>query len=357
MWRNLLLAAASALIFFGVIEGVLRISGRVPTNAVRSPDLETLDAIPGLFEPGQEFEDRILPDLPYHVRINSLGFRGAEFSRRKEPGSLRILCLGDSYTFGPYVDDAQAMPAVLGRLLSGSRRPGEPSVDVINGGANGFTIADELAFLREKAPAVQPDMVIVAFTQNDILDLARSRPQIEVMRDHARLKSRFAVGPALKLLQHTALFNGMQRFAAWLKVRRRGAGAVEAGEGSEGAGDRPELWDQYRALLAETARVLETRDVRFLLVVWPSARQVAGQNPFTPQERLARFAKELDVPSLDLAEALRGLEAAGVPTFLVPRDGHPTARGYEAAAHAIAARLSELGFLAARGADAMAPAS
>jgi len=352
MWRNLLLAAASALIFLGVLEGVLRVSGRVPTNAVRSPDLETLDAIPGLFEPGQEFEDRILPDLSYHVRINSLGFRGAEFPKRKEPGSLRILCLGDSYTFGPYVDDEQALPAVLGRLLSGSRRPGEPPLDVINGGANGFTIADELAFLREKAPAVQPDVVIVAFTQNDILDLARSRPQIEVMRDHARLKSRFAVGPALKLLQRTALFNGMQRFAAWLKVWQRALGAGEAGEG---AGGRPELWDQYRALLAETARVLETRDVRFLLVVWPSARQVAGQDPFTPQERLARFAKELDVPALDLAEALRGLEAAGVPAFLVPRDGHPTARGYEAAARAIAARLSELGYLVARDAGAMAP--
>jgi len=326
---------------------------------VRSPDLETLDSIPGLFEPGQEFVDRILPDLPYHVRINSLGFRGAEFPRRKEPGALRILCLGDSYTFGPYVDDDQALPAVLGRVLSASRRPGAPPVDVINGGANGFTLADELAFLTTKSPEVQPDVVIVAFTQNDILDLARSRLQIDMMRDHARLKSSFAVGPAIKLLQHTALFNGMQRFAAWVKVRRQGPRA-QAGEGGAGAGDRPELWERYRALLAETARVLESRDVRFLLVVWPSARQVAGQDPFTPQERLSRFAKDLGIASLDLVEALRGLEAAGVPAFLVPRDGHPTASGYEAAARAVAARLSELGFLGLRdgkGAGAMVPAS
>jgi hypothetical protein len=32
--------------------------------------------------------------------MNSLGMRDAEFPRRKPPGVVRILCMGDSTTFG-----------------------------------------------------------------------------------------------------------------------------------------------------------------------------------------------------------------------------------------------------------------
>ncbi|HET6373332.1 MAG TPA: SGNH/GDSL hydrolase family protein, partial [Candidatus Polarisedimenticolia bacterium] len=228
MLRNLALALASIILFFGLMEAALRLSGRVPTDAVRSPDLETLDSIPGLFEPGLDFVDRILPDLPYRVRINALGFRGEEFPAAKRPGTLRILCLGDSYTFGPYVEDHEAFPATLERILK--QRASAPEPEVINAGANGFTIVDELEFLKRKALALEPDVVIVAFTQNDLQDLGRPRPQIEVMREHAKVKSMFVVGPIVKLLQRTALFNGMQRGAAWLKLRGRAAPSALSAE-------------------------------------------------------------------------------------------------------------------------------
>src|SRR5262245_55041082 len=118
MRRNILLAVTSLVVFFGLIEAALRLSGRVPTDALRSPDLRTLDAIPGLFEPGQDFVDRVLPDLAYRVRINSLGFRGNEFTLEKKPGTVRVLCLGDSYTFGPYVEDDRTFPAMVERALN-----------------------------------------------------------------------------------------------------------------------------------------------------------------------------------------------------------------------------------------------
>ena len=180
MKRNLAAGALVVVLFFVLLEGGLRLSGMVPTQALRSADLETLDRIPGLFEPGQDFVDRIRPDLPYPVHISSRGMRGAEFALPKPPGTFRVLCLGDSYTFGHHVSDQEAYPAVLNRLLDESG-----AGDAINGGANGFTIVDEALFLERRALETQPDALVLAFSQNDIQDLRRPRPMIEVMRDHA----------------------------------------------------------------------------------------------------------------------------------------------------------------------------
>ncbi len=51
-------------------------------------------------QPSQEYPGRLVA-----VNINSQGVRGREISVLKTPGRLRILVLGDSYTFGVYVND------------------------------------------------------------------------------------------------------------------------------------------------------------------------------------------------------------------------------------------------------------
>jgi GDSL-like lipase/acylhydrolase family protein len=352
MWRNFLIGAAIAACILGLLEGALRLSGQVPTNALRSPDIETLNSIPGMFEPEQDFDDLIRPDLPYHVHINSLGFRGHEFLENKETGSIRVLCLGDSYTFGHHVDDDEAFPAVLNKML---REIPPPGAEAINAGANGFTIVDETTFLKEKGLALHPDVVVLVFSQNDIEDLARPEPMIESMRDHAELKSVFVLGPILKLLQHTAIFNGMQRTAAWLIVREKRQ-AVEAAQASEReAARQAELWTAYREKLVEAHGLLAERGIRMLLVAWPSAEQVAGSSPTSPERTLEEYARDLGVEYLDLTPAMSQLRASGTNPYLVPLDGHPSWQGHQAAAAAIRARLDGLGWLTPRLAGSPGP--
>ncbi len=333
MKRNLLFGAIVVVLFFGAAEGLLRVSHLVSTDALRSPTLETLDRIPGLFTPGQDYVDRVHPELPYHVHINSLGFRGREFAARKSPGSVRILCVGDSYTFGPYVDDDATLPARLGTQLE-SAAPGR-GLEVINGGVSGFSILDEKTFLETKALSLQPDLVVLVFTNNDITDLARPRPMIEVMRDHARLKSRFLIGPVIRFLQHTAIFNGMQRTAAWLEVRRRKEAVRQEVVPQEA------LWDRYGELLGQTRDLLDRRGVGLLLVAWPSWEQAEGDGPAEPLDRLGAMAARLGIPFLDLTPAMQALDAAGARPSLMPLDGHPSAAAYESGARVIASRLMQ----------------
>jgi lysophospholipase L1-like esterase len=333
MRRNLLTGLVVVIVFFLLLEGALRLSGRVPTQALRSPDLSTLDRIPGLFEPGQQFVDRIRPDLPYPVRINALGLRGRDFSAVKPPGTWRLLCVGDSYTFGHHVADEEAFPAVLDRMLTASGR-----AEAINGGANGFTVVDEAAFLRTKGMSLAPDAIVLVFSQNDLADLARPQPMIEAMRAHARLKGRPVLGPVLRGLQRTALFNGMQRAAAWMRVRRlRELPARPA--------DDPALWERYRAGLGEVAAA--AGDTPVLVVGWPSAEQAAAGLVPPSHAELARAAEGSRMAFLDLSEAMREILRNGGAPYLVPLDGHPSAAGHQAAAAAIARRLAELGWLPA----------
>ena len=331
MTRNLVAGALVVAVFFLLLEGGLRLSGRVPTQALRSPDLETLDRIPGLFEPGQQLVDRIRPDLPYPIHINTLGFRGREFQLAKAPGALRVLCLGDSYTFGHHVTDEEAFPALLDRRLRQGGRG-----EAINGGANGFTILDEARFLKSKGMALDPDLIVLVFSQNDIADLARPVPMIDAMRAHARLKSRPVIGPALKVLQRTATFNAMQRMAAWMRVRDlRARDAAPA--------DEAPLWDRYRAALADLAGTAGR--TRVLVAAWPSAEQsLAGQVP-PSHAALASAAQANGLAFLDLSPAMAAVIRQGGAPYLVPLDGHPSAAGHRAAAEAMMRRLQELGWL------------
>jgi hypothetical protein len=70
--------------------------------------------------PDGHVKARLLPSQPVvnadgnPVRINSLGFRGEDWSWKPEPGTLRLLAFGGSSTFCFQVsDDAHTWPAVL----------------------------------------------------------------------------------------------------------------------------------------------------------------------------------------------------------------------------------------------------
>ena len=106
--------------------------------------------------PEQSIVDRQIRALPYAVRIDSLGYRGVDFPRKKVPGELRVLAIGDSFTYGDFVDDGQTVPAVVQRQLE--RACGRP-VTVVNAGVGGSTITTQIEMLR-RAAAISPGLSV-----------------------------------------------------------------------------------------------------------------------------------------------------------------------------------------------------
>ena len=129
---------------------------------------------PGFFESDPMRRQRLAPNytgwfagVPIH--INSLGFRDdREYALSKTPNTFRILVLGDSVTFGHGSIAANTYPFLLEQKLKAWR----PEVDwqVWNLAVPGYNTSQELAHLLQVGPRYQPDLVVIGFFGNDLVD-------------------------------------------------------------------------------------------------------------------------------------------------------------------------------------------
>ncbi len=119
------------------------------------------------------------------LSTNSKGFRGKkDFPYTKSKEKLRILILGDSFTFGDEVSDDETYSYYLQEML--------PHTEVINMGVHGYGHDQMLILLKEEGVKYQPDIVILGFLA---LDMSRN---ILKFRDFA--KPRFVLeGGELRL--------------------------------------------------------------------------------------------------------------------------------------------------------------
>ncbi|HEY8515970.1 MAG TPA: GDSL-type esterase/lipase family protein [Candidatus Binatia bacterium] len=121
--------------------------------------------------------DRTIWDFTV-VSTNEQGLRHPERIERKRPGTFRIVCLGDSVTFGyriplvfpdapeQYDRDDAPYPRRLERLL----RAEDPArdVEVIALAVPGYSTHQGLLLLERWIDALEPDLVIICFGFNDV---------------------------------------------------------------------------------------------------------------------------------------------------------------------------------------------
>jgi len=114
-------------------------------------------------------------DFKIDVHINKDGLRGPELQPRTE-SAVRILCLGDSMTWGWGVAEEQAFPAILGQQLQ--RHYPDTNIQIINAGVPFYGTNDEVALLKHRIVEFDPDIVVLQF--NAVDDFEQNRlPSIE----------------------------------------------------------------------------------------------------------------------------------------------------------------------------------
>jgi hypothetical protein len=99
------------------------------------------------------------------LATNSLGYRGADWTREKPPGVFRVALIGDSHAFGFGVPFDSTMGEQLRRLLE--KRRGR--VEVLNFGVPGYNTFQEQAVLK-LALEFSPDAVVFVPCNNDADD-------------------------------------------------------------------------------------------------------------------------------------------------------------------------------------------
>tara|TARA_Y100000996_G_scaffold408679_1_gene388153 strand:+ start:214 stop:1752 length:1539 start_codon:yes stop_codon:yes gene_type:complete len=101
------------------------------------------------------------------ITINSLGFRGEEFSLEKSDDTFRIFIVGGSTVFGHgATSDKTTIPGYLKDFFQTNME--EMNVEVINAGIQGADSFEELSIIKNKIIPLSPDLIIVYDGWNDL---------------------------------------------------------------------------------------------------------------------------------------------------------------------------------------------
>ena len=99
-------------------------------------------------------------------RYNSLGYRGSQPKTNREPGTLRVLLLGGSTTYGGGVaSDVDTWASLLQGILQQHHPDLKP--EVINGGVPGYSSTESLINLSIRGIDLKPDIAILYHGCND----------------------------------------------------------------------------------------------------------------------------------------------------------------------------------------------
>jgi lysophospholipase L1-like esterase len=325
---NVTLALVALMLALLGAEVLIHLVGWAPPVGLFTVSAQEYARVPGIFSPNQRVTEGTGTRFMHTTRIDSLGYRGADISRRKAAGEFRILYVGDSFTYGHNVADGETLPAQLEATLKTVCR----APRVINAGLSGSTIVgqDVMAF---RGLTMAPDLVVLMYHENDIDEL--TGPRIwDGLAENRRIKSRFPVSIVYRVLRRSAIWNlalDLRRSMVPHQVRnwerprddQATASAVEVAQRE---------YSDHLAALADTLRV---RTVPFVFALFPHPESARAGRGGRDYDRIRASAERIGLPTIDFLDALGRADMRVEDLFLLPEDYHPSARGYAVAADAL----------------------
>jgi hypothetical protein len=286
----------------------------------------------GYFGPANEVE---------HT-TNQLGFRGPEFAVSNQDGRLvatkpvdtvRIVFLGDSFTFGEGVRDDDTYPARTAALLEQEHPSGSPRFEAYNLGVGAYNTTQELSLLEHVGFELLPDCVVVGYVLNDA-----EPPMFEV---NLRTKSFERTGhagpegfgdplPPDRLLYRLRTARLVWQLAANNDRSRRIVAHYRAlyEDGSPG-------WQESRRALRQIIARCREAGVTCYVVLFPILYEMGDAYPFRAiHEKIRAELEGLDATLIDLFPRLKGQRDESL--WVHPADQHPNEQVQRIAAEELA---------------------
>ncbi|RMD81303.1 MAG: hypothetical protein D6815_12135, partial [Candidatus Dadabacteria bacterium] len=267
------------------------------------------------------------------VSINQYGLRGPELQNRDEI-DLRVICLGDSITFGVGVPDEVPFPRQLEARLS--EHDPALGVEVINAGVQRYFTYQEIDWLRSRGLPLRPDIVILACYYNDL----GLRPTGEYVREFENQREQAATSlrnhlPWLYLAAKNSALVELAK-QAWLTSKKRKSYLSRVDAHLTAREERE--WKALEDELASFRRLAESEGFVPIVVTIPARIQVQ-QNLFSGPfpRRVLEICRRLGVRAVDTSPLLvRSLEEGADP--YLPWDNHLSEIGHRI----VAARLFDV---------------
>lgn len=337
--KNIFLLCLASILLIGILETVFRAAGR--------PKGSFAFALPGRNGAPHE-ADAYIPmywgPIAFQVRTNNLGFRGDTHVSDVSANQYRIIILGDSFTYGFFVDNEHTFPSVMQFML---QKTGWDT-EVVNMGIPGASIIDEISVYKKLGKHINSDWVILQFYANDIANYDSFSENIE-QEDVSSFWNRMVV----LLLNKSALLEAALEWS----IKHQSDQAMKTSP-SEARFDsrRYEIpgqydyekmlaeeqnatnreaqlsrgnWDtqtehflqQYGKLLSELNGMVKNNKTRMAFLYVPTFFQVYSDLYSDKlQQRLQLLCAQQGIPFLDATPALRLHRQK--PVFLMPVDSH-----------------------------------
>lgn len=258
------------------------------------------------------------------IRILERGFRsnGARAGGVGADG-VRLLMLGDSYTFGLGVRDEETFCALVEDRLE------KVHVVADNAGVPGYGVFQSARKLkRELAKSGPPDLAVLTLPTGDVLrqpfspeELARYRTS-QIRRKRLRNVSRMATF--------------VYRKHVILKQRRSEGGRAVPNERAAGASEVfREMWEEDEQRIREMKASCDEAGVELIVLHWPQPGMEDWNG--VVKEGVARLARETGLAGL--TELPKMFERVALEELIIPGDGHPSALAHRLAAGYLALEI------------------
>jgi len=332
LWRRRFLLLTAALVFSAFMaEAMVRLA-KPGFPGFRIPQIEHRTA------PGIGFE--MIPDQQGYtfaepVTINSSGLRNPPIQDRLAV-DLRVVCLGDSITFGVGVADDIPYPRQLEQLLL-ERSTGK-TIEVINCGVQRYSTYQEIDYLREAVKELKPDIVTLGVYFNDL----SIRPEGDYTREYENEREQVA--------------SSFRHQAPWLYLLAKKSATIELskqvylswGHGnrtlrrltSEPTAREEKKWAAMAEELKTFQQLSEENEFRPLVVTIPARMQVQRSFPDSRfPARILEICEDLQLPVENVHELfIASLKNEADP--YLDWDDHMSKIGHRIVAEVIAQHFS-----------------
>jgi lysophospholipase L1-like esterase len=246
------------------------------------------------------------------VRIDSRGYRGDGPAHAKEEGVYRILCVGDSITFGFNVDQQQVWPRLIEQQLGG--RHAGARIEVVNAAVPGWSWLQGLTYLQTEGLALEPDLVVIGHGTNDQFSIAKITDEERLLRLGSTAEKAFRWA-AMRASQ-SSLFRLLSTLTGDDQRLSPGCSAQVRSGGACHRVSHEQISDAVRAVARVTAAagadllVLNTDFIQ--TTAWGAARKVLDEGRIAYVDLVGELAARTDEDNRARAARL-GLAPPGSP--------------------------------------------
>lgn len=253
-------------------------------------------------------------------RINALGLRGDQVTIAEPENGYRVICLGDSITFGEGVREDDTYPARMEDLLS--QEMPTRQVEVINAGIQGYGTTEEEKLFASLCVPLNPDAVVLQAFLNDATDFRETIRQNDARTHDMRLSLPGRVSMLWEIVERRRHATSLQ--SEYFDTTRRSFQSLQ--------------WDACRQSLRRMSEAARQHNIRLIVVLFPMLWNLDEHYDFEDLHALiANAAQDAGCEFIDLLEVYRGSPADTL--WVHPTDHHPNEIAHEMAAGRIAQEL------------------